>query len=291
MSLSLQALIKLHIAVLLFGISGLFGKLIPIDPSLIVFGRTLTGSLILLSALLISGRLRQLSIFGRGKVDILMGGLLALHWITFFQSIQVSSVAIGLLAFSSYPVFVTLLEPVIYREPLRKLDILTTCGVVFGISVILPLGSMSLDSGLVQGVAWGVFSAFLFSVLSLMNRSRVQKTDPMVLTCLQNIGAMLAALIIIPKTQVGLLVDYSLELFALGALCTTLPLMLFLNSLRYLKTQLVSLISCLEPVYGIILAALVLSEVPSLRTVFGGLVILIAITIGTVSGRSRSGDL
>ncbi len=58
--------------------------------------------------------------------------------------------------------------------------------------------------------------------------------------------------------------------------------MLFLNSLRYLKAQLVSLVTCLEPVYGIVLAALLLSEIPSVRTLAGGVVILGAITVGSL---------
>lgn len=278
---SRRALFRLHFAILLFGISGLFGKLLPIDPSWIVLGRTLVGSIILILILASTGKIQYLFVSGQWPVNMMLGSVLAAHWITFFQAIQVSSVAIGLLSFSSFPVFVTLLEPLLFKERLRWLDVLTVIGVVVGLFIVFPLSSMNTEQGIAEGVGWGVLSAFLFAILSLANRSRIQKTDAMVLTCLQNIGAVITTLLIMPKAGVSIIADYWLPLLALGLLCTTLPLMLFLNSLRYLKTQLVSLATCLEPVYGIVLAGLFLSEIPSTRTLFGGAVILGAITIGS----------
>ncbi|WP_066013443.1 DMT family transporter [Endozoicomonas atrinae] len=279
---SRQALFTLHIAILLFGISGLFGKLLPIDPSWIVLGRTLVGSTALILILALTGKVRRLFVSGQWPVNVMLGSLLAAHWITFFQAIQVSSVAIGLLSFSSFPVFVTLLEPLLFRERLRWLDMLTATGVVAGLFIVFPLSSMNTERGIAEGVGWGILSAFLFAILSLANRSRIQKTDAMVLTCLQNIGAVITTLLVMPKVGVSTIADYWLQLLLLGLLCTTLPLMLFLNSLRYLKAQLVSLATCLEPVYGIVLAGLFLSEIPSTRTLLGGAVILGAITIGSL---------
>lgn len=284
---SRQALFRLHIAILLFGLSGLFGKLLPIDPGWIVLGRTLIGSVILLLVLTFKGEVRQMFVPRQWPVNMALGGILSIHWMTFFQAIQVSSVAIGLLAFSSFPVFVTLLEPVLFKERLRMLDVLTASGVVIGLFVIFPLSSFGSllgegVSGTVQGLAWGIFSAFLFAILSLANRNRIQKTDAMALTCLQNIGAVITTALIMPKAGVFTMLEYWPEFLTLGILCTTIPLMLFLSSLRYLKAQLVSLVTCLEPVYGIVLAALLLSEIPSVRTLAGGVVILGAITVGSL---------
>nr|MDT0253536.1 DMT family transporter [Endozoicomonas sp.] len=140
---SRQALLKLHIAILLFGISGLFGKLLPIDPGWIVLGRTLVGSTVLALVLTGKGKIRQMFVPGQWPINMALGGILAIHWITFFQAIQVSSVAIGLLAFSSFPVFVTLLEPLLFRERLRWLDVLTATGVVAGLLIVFPLSSTS----------------------------------------------------------------------------------------------------------------------------------------------------
>ena len=42
---------------------------------------------------------------------IASGVLLSFHWFAFFHSIQLSTVAVGVIGFSTYPVFVTFLEP------------------------------------------------------------------------------------------------------------------------------------------------------------------------------------
>ena len=105
------SLIILHIAVFLFGFSALFGKLILQDALVIVFGRTLIGAISLFSVLQYS----KIKIFIKSKKDfytlMIAGVLFAIHWFTFFKSIQLSTVAIGALTFSTYPVFVTFLEP------------------------------------------------------------------------------------------------------------------------------------------------------------------------------------
>ncbi len=288
---SRQALFKLHIAILLFGLSGLFGKLLPIDPGWIVLGRTLVGSTVLLLLLAYKGKVRQMLVPGQWPINMALGSILAIHWMTFFQAIQVSSVAVGLLAFSSFPVFVTLLEPLLFKERLRGLDVLTAAGVVAGLVIVFPFSSMGSSStffeGKVEGLAWGIFSALLFAILSLANRSRIQQTDVMALTCLQNMGAVITTALIMPKSGVSVMLDYWPAFLVLGLLCTTVPFMLFLSSLRYLKAQLVSLVTCLEPVYGIVLAALLLSEIPSLRALAGGVVILGAITVGSLFKEKR----
>ena len=284
MDLSKRSMIELHIAVVLFGISGLFGKLIPLDPVQIVFGRTIIGALALLVALGIKGQLNKIFVPGQWGVNIALGALLCVHWITFFKAIQVSSVAIGLLAFASFPVFVTFLEPILFKERWRKIDFITMFIVVFGLYLVVP--GAGDESHIIEGLAWGIFSAFLYAMLSMINRFRVRRTESMALVFLQNMGATLTATLIMPFAGLPDIVEQLPLFLTLGLLCTTLPLAMMMNSLKVLKTQLVSLVICLEPLYGILLAALLLSEIPSASTLAGGVVIMGAIAVGS---RTRSG--
>jgi len=99
-----KSLIETHLAVLLFGISGLFGKLLSMNPMIIVFGRVLFSSIFLFIIILIlkkSLRLKSQHYFHL----IIMGIVLAIHWSTFFKSIQMSTVAIGLLTFFNISYF------------------------------------------------------------------------------------------------------------------------------------------------------------------------------------------
>ncbi len=274
-----RALIELHTAVLLFGVSGLFGKLLDLESSQIVLSRTLLGAGAILLWLIFSGQLKR-AFSHQWLSNILLGSLLGLHWITFFHAIQVSTVAIGLLAFSSFPVFVTILEPLMYKEPWRRVDMLTSGAVVVGLYLIVSTSDLAGEA-VSNGMIWGIVSAFLFAVLSLINRKRVQTTDSLSLTFLQNVGAAITAFMIMPDTDASVLMEQWHFLLILGVFCTTLPHMLMINSLRYLRTQLVSISICLEPVYGILFAALFLTEIPALSTLLGGAVIIGAIIIGT----------
>src|SRR2546428_488920 len=104
-----RALAALHLAVLLFGFAGLFGKWLPLPPVTIVFGRAAVASLVLALLLPRAGERRET----RGSFEWKLaasGSLLALHWVAFFQAIQLASVAVGLLGFASFPLFVLLLE-------------------------------------------------------------------------------------------------------------------------------------------------------------------------------------
>lgn len=276
-----HALWMLHLSILLLGFSGLFGKWLPIDTGWIVLGRGVVGSAVLVGFLACVGKARLL--LARGVwLNLGLGVLLALHWMTFFKAIQVSTVAIGLLAFSSFPIFVTLLEPLLFKEPLRKVDVFSTVGVVVGMCIIFPPATLMNDPALLNGLMWGVLSGFIYAFLSLANRQRVAQTDSIVLTAQQNFGAALTALLFVPLSQGSVMLDYAAELVALGLLCTTIPQLFFINSFRHLKAQLISVMTCLEPVYSIIFAAVLLAEIPSLQILLGGVVILCAILLGTL---------
>lgn len=277
-----KALLEIHIATLLFGVSGLFGKLLALDPGQIVLGRTLVGALLLAGWLYWKGSLKSVFASDQWLVNLLLGGLLCLHWMTFFHSIQVSTVTIGLLAFASFPVFVTFLEPLLFREPLRLFDVGMAAIVVLGLYIVLPSGDEGSEA-VYSGIAWGLFSAFLFAVLSLVNRARVQKTESLSLSFLQNTGAALVAFpFVLMGSGLEPMVAEIPLLVVLGVLCTTLPVMLFLNSLTVIKAQLASLVICLEPVYGIVFAVLLLGEAPGLNVLLGGAVMLGGITAASV---------
>ncbi|WP_461537723.1 DMT family transporter [Spongorhabdus nitratireducens] len=275
MSDSTRALLGVHVAVLLFGISGLFGKLLPFDSTAIVLGRTVLGAVSLGLVLLVTGQLRNTFSDRSWLVNLSIGGLLNLHWVTFFQAIQVSSVAVGLLAFSSFPVFVTFLEPLLFRERIRLFDVITAAVVILGLYLVVPVEGDGTET--ITGMIWGIISAFLFALLSLINRYRIRKTAALPLAFLQNTGAALIVLPFVSMADLQLMAaDWPL-IMMLGVFCTALPHMLFVSALSSVKAQLASLICCLEPVYGIAFAILLLQEVPSTDTLLGGSIIVGAI--------------
>ena len=274
-----HGVLGIHIAVLLFGLAGLFGKLLLLSPLVIVFGRTFFASITLGIIIFFS----SIKLRTRSKKDllvlILLGLILAVHWITFFHSIQISTVAVGLLSFSTFPLFVTFMEPFFFKERIRLFDI-SMAGLVF-LGLILIVPSFDFKNNVTLGVFWGTMSGFTFAVLSILNRRYVHTYPPIVIVCYQN---WIATIVLIPFLFAEDLPlqpsDYVL-LAILGIFCTALAHVLFIKGLSFVTAQLASITACLEPVYGILFAFVLLGEVPASRTIAGGVVILVTITLAT----------
>lgn len=266
------ALLQVHASVFLFGLSGLFGKFLDLPATVIVLGRTSFATLALGLVLGLGGQ----TLRPRSAQDLLgmalLGGLLAFHWVSFFHSIQLATVAIGLLTFSSFPVFVTLLEPLLFKTPWRWRDGAIAALVVLGVALVIP--EYRPGSATTLGAIWGLLSGLSFALLQLLNKGYRQRYSALAIAFYQDFFACLSLLAIAPLTSLALSTREVVLLLVLGVLCTAVAHTLFIESLAVLRTQTASIISALEPVYGILLAALVLGEVPSFRTLVGGGLIL-----------------
>ena len=207
----------------------------------------------------------------------LSGLVLALHWVTFFHAIQISTVAVGLVGFSTFPVFVTFLEPVLYGQKFRSIDIISAVLVAVGLVIVVP-GFDLTNSGTV-GLLWAVFSGALFAILTLINRHLVETDSFSVVAFYQH---STAAVGLLPFVFVfGEAIDSSTIwlLLVLGVVCTALAQTLFIKSLTVVKAQLASVVAGLEPIYGIVFAALLLGEVPEIQTITGAGIVFGAVIL------------
>ncbi len=275
-----RAWLALRAAVLLFGAAGLFGKWLPVSPFNLVFGRTLFAALALAAVL----RGRGLRSGAAPGAMVLNGVLLAVHWVTFFQAIQASSVAIGLLGFASFPLFVTLLAPLLLGETRRAVDLWAALAVSAGLALLVP--AWSFGDRALQGLLWGIASGLAFALLTIANRRFARGSDPVRLAFAQN---AVAALVLAPLVNWPL-VDTPGQwglLALLGVVFTALSHTLFIASLHGVRAQSASVVVALEPIYGIVLAGALLGEVPSLREAAGAAVIIGA-TVWATRARGRA---
>src|SRR5215831_5965667 len=279
----LRGLVSANVAVLLFGLAGVLGKLSLLPAPMIVFGRSFFAGLVLLAVCL----LRHISLRPKqtrdGYLLLGQGVLLALHWTAFFQSINVSNVAIGLLSFSSFPLFTAALEPTLLRQRLRGAELVGALLVLPGIYLLVP--SASLNNATTQGVLWGVLAGATFALLSVGNRWLGRTYASVTISLYQEVVAALAllpALWLTPLTA-PLTSRQALLLIALGLVCTALAHTLFIAGMRSAPAQLASLLACLEPVWGILFALALLGEKPSARVLLGGSIIVAATLIPAAS--------
>jgi drug/metabolite transporter (DMT)-like permease len=269
-----KSLLEIHTAVVLFGLAGLFGKWLAFSPFIIVLGRVFFASCAIFLFFLLTHQNLKISPKTNYALFILLGFILAVHWVAFFRSIQISTVAVGLLSYSSFPVFTAFLEPLFFRERLVLSTVLLSLLCVFGIFLIIP--RFDLSDSVYRGVLWGLFAGFTFSVLTILNRKLSQNYSSLLITFYQDFTATLFLIpfFFILRPQLSLRDVFLLLL--LGLFCTAAAHSLFIKGMRHIKAQTAAIISSLEPVYGIVLALLLLQEIPMVRTILGGIIILAA---------------
>jgi len=281
-----KGLVQIHIAVFLFGFAGLFGKFLSCSPLLIVLGRTFFASITLF---VFARFFSKTVLFAFKKKEILFfifqGILLAVHWWSFFLSIQISSVAVGLVTFSTFPLFVTFLEPLFFKEKLKTIDIIIAGMVFIGILLVIP--DFTFSNNITKGGFFGIISGFTFAILALVNRRNARISDSIAVAFYQNLFAAVFLVLPILTLQIAPPQLWDLPyLIVLGVVCTALAHTLFIKSLIFIRAQTAAVIAGLEPVYGIILAFFMLNEIPEIRTLIGGMIIISAtIFAGGLSGR------
>ena len=249
-SVSWRALLAINSAVILFGLAGVLGKMTGLPATIIVFGRVVVaGAALGVVALTLGASLRP---HNSREALILCGQgvLLAVHWVAFFQSINVSNVAIGLLSFSSFPLFTALLEPPLLRQRLRGAELAGALLVLPGIYLLVP--SISLNDTTTQGVVWGVLAGATFALLSVGNRWLGRSYTSVTISLYQEVVAALALLPALWLTPLAapLTIRQALLLITLGLVCTALAHTLFIAGMRSSPAQLASLLACLEPVWA-----------------------------------------
>ena len=131
-------ILYLNLAVMMFGIAGVIGQYVEVPSVMVALGRVICSSIILLVFALVKKESLKLESKKDYALIIFAGAVLALHWTSFFQSIQVSSVAIGTITFSTFPLFLTFLEPLIYREKLSVRSIVSAIILLIGVIITIP---------------------------------------------------------------------------------------------------------------------------------------------------------
>lgn len=265
-------ILYLHIAVMLFGLAGVAAQFVEIQAVLVALGRVICSSILLfVIAVLKKDRLKLDS-----KRDYIMivltGAVMGAHWTTFFQSIQVSTVAIGTITFSTFPLFLTFIEPVLFHEKLKKQSIVSAIVLFIGVLITIPEFSMANHTTI--GIIWGMLSSFTYAILTLANRYFSARYAARTV-CLYEQGS--AAVVLLPAlflVEASWRIQDAAGVAFVGFVCTAFAHSLYVSAQKSVRAQTAGIVSGMETVYGIVYALLFLGEIPSIRELVGGAVIL-----------------
>ncbi len=286
-----KAFIQLHIAVFLAGFTGILGKLITLNEGLLVWYRLMISAVSLWILFLF--RKTPYRIAGKDIWKIFgVGAIAALHWVTFYGSIKYANVSIALVCFSSVGFFTALLEPLIFRTKVDIKELLLGLLVIVGIFFIFHF-----DPGYKTGILVGLISALLGSIFPIFNRVLLQRISAEKVTLYELSGGFLFLTLLLPVYLKLFPTHYIFPglgdwmwLLVLGWVCTVLAINLSMNALRKISAFTVNLTYNLEPVYGILLAFVVLGENKYLSRgfYFGFTLIIAAIALQMIILWNRS---
>ncbi|TBW26698.1 EamA/RhaT family transporter [Gramella sp. KN1008] len=248
-----------------------------LHPAVTIFYRTLIASMVFY----LFCRWRKIDLRIENKRDLLKiiiaGVLLGGHWVTYFFSLQFSNVAIALLSLFTYPVITSLLEPFILKTEFNKIHLLLGILVLGGVYFLSP--DLDFENSYFLAVILGVVSAVLYALRNILMKREVEKYNG---TSLMFYQIVVVAFCLFPAvffSDFSEVVQQWQPLLILAVLTTCIGHTLFLLSFRNFTITAASIMSSMQPVYGIILGIFFLNEIPSLKTLVGGLLIISAVLI------------
>jgi drug/metabolite transporter (DMT)-like permease len=283
--------IRLHFIVILFGFTGILGKLITLPAVEMVFYRTLLAA-VGLGVFLLTKRSFLVT-----KPDLftllVTGAIVGLHWLCFFLSGRIANVSVSLVGFATASFWTALLEPLFNRTRLNVIELLLGLFVLAGLAIIF--GS---DFQYSVGLWIGIFAGLSCAVFTLINARVVKRVDPFTITLYEMIGAMISIAVFLPIYQlywaegnvirmVPTPMDW-LWILMLAWLCTVYAYSTAVELFKRIRVFLFQLTLNLEPVYGILMALVVFGENERMNLSFyaGSFVIFCAV-IAYPSVRSR----
>lgn len=263
--------------------SGVLGRYIDLSPEAIILFRAIFAGIFIY----IFCRIKKINLKIATKKDrhsfAVSGFFMAAHWVTYFYALKLSNVAIGMLSMFTFPVITALLEPFFTKEKLNLSHVFLAFLVLIGVYMLVP--EFSTENDQLKGILFGIFSALCYSLRNLTLKKHVKDYNGSMLMLHQMI---IVSVLLFPVLFFS---DFSnlesqLPLLLLVALLTTaIGHTMLVNSLQHFSVSTASIISSVQPIFGIIIAYIFVNEIPSFNTYIGGSLILLTVVIESIRSR------
>ena len=274
----------LVLATLFVSTSGVLGKYISLPAEVIILCRA--G----FAAVFIYGfcRIKKINLKIKSTKDffsfVLSGSFLAIHWVTYFYALKLSNVALGMLSLFTFPVMTALLEPLFTKQRLNGTHVLLSFLVLVGVYILVP--DFSLENNEAKGVLLGIFSALCYALRNLTTKKHVTAYNGSMIMLHQLIIVAVLLLPVLFLSNTDNFVGELPLLLLIALLTTAIGHTMLVNSLKHFSVSTASIISSIQPIFGIIIAFLFVNEIPSFNTYIGGSLILLTVVIESVRSRN-----
>ena len=280
----------LHFIVFIWGFTAVLGDLITIEAVPLVWHRMLLGSLFVLIYIIYNKGMLKVSLRSLIKFAF-VGLIIALHWLAFFSAVKVSNVSITLAMMSTGAFFASFLEPVFFKRKIISYE------VIFGLIVIIGLYIIfKVESEYLSGILLALLASFLGALFSIFNGMMVKSHNASVISFYELLFGVLFITIYIlftdgfDDTFFKLSVSDWTYLIILASICTAYAFIASVHVMKWISPYTVMLTTNMEPIYGILLALLILGEKEYMSPTFylGAIIILITVVLnGIIKTRKK----
>jgi len=279
----LKNLIELNVAILLVSTSGVLGRFISMPPPVTIWLRCVIAAIIL-GAFCWYKKIDLKIASKRDWATIILSGLFfGAHWITYFYALQLSNVAIGMLSLFTYPVTTALLEPLFFKTKLNKKHVLLGIVVLVGVYFLSP--EFNLENNVTKGVIFGLISAVFYAMRNILMKKKVANYHGSMLMFYQMVIITLVLWPVLFIFEANPTSNDWQALLVLALVTTSIGHTLFVMSFKNFSISTASIMSSVQPIYGIIFGILLLNEIPSENTLIGGFLILTTVIIESINSR------
>ncbi len=282
-------LLILHFTVFIWGFTSILGALISISAVQLVWYRVLIATVSLF--LYFKFNKTAFKIPRKSFLQLaFIGAMVGAHWILFFASIKLANVPVALVCLSSITLFTAILDPLISKKQISKLEIIAGILIITGIIIIFKF-----EVRYTKGIIAGLCSALFASLFSIANSIQIKQYQAPVIAFYELIGAFFWTTLYLAFT--GGFDKYMLlhradigYLLLLGTVCTSLAYVAGVSVMRELSAFRVALITNLEPVYGILMSFLFFGDSDKMTAGFwvGAAIILSTIFLFPVARKHIS---
>lgn len=275
-----RSLLQLHVFVFLAGLTAPIGNLIQLNGLVLVFYRMLLTVLVLFPIYLMYQNKAQVPLKEKAKL-MLIGVLIAIHWVCFYGSIKLANVSIALVCISSVGLFTAFLEPIFLKTKFIWNDIYIGLLSLIGIFFIFQF-----DIHFRTGILVGLVSALFASIFTIINKRLTTEHSTQTIQTFEMMGGLgfltMVILAINTYQQSSFILPTSQDWFwliILALVCTVLANHLMLNALKKISAFTMNVTLNLEPVYGIMIAILLFQEQKQMGKGFYIGIVLIAVSV------------
>lgn len=261
--------LRLQFLVLLWGFTGVFGKLVTMSALPLVWYRVLIAAVVVFIYMMF--KKINLNVSKKELLTLLgIGAIVGVHWFSFYLSIKLSNISIALSTLSMGALFSSILEPIFFKRKINILEVLLSI-IVSACVIVIFNATPEYKLGIFIGVICSLLSA-LFAVL---NSKYTKSIKPTKVTLYEMIGGviMLSLVMVIFQPE-GIAEVVSISwlnfgwLLLLGVVFTALAQIESVALLKHVSSFTLMLNVNLEPVYGIILASLIFGDSEHMTPVF-----------------------